>query len=72
MYIIDRLEGDTAMLEHDDSMLNVPRHELPEAVAEGDILRKTEDGWVLDPDARDARRAMLAKRRRRLLNGGGA
>lgn len=70
MYIIERLEGDTAVIETDDGTLNIPRTELPQTADEGDVLRKTVQGWEVDSEATRARREKLAARRRRLLRGG--
>ncbi len=70
MYIIERLEGDTAVIETDDGTLNIPRTQLPPAADEGDVLQKTVQGWEVDAEATQARRQQLAARRRRLLRGG--
>ncbi len=66
MYIIDRFEGELAVIEHGEDFLNIPRSELPADAEEGSVLAKTEQGWVRDPEAEAARRAAIAERRRRL------
>lgn len=70
MNSIDRLEGNYAVIETEDGFLEIPRSELPETAAEGDILVKTENGWMVDAQETENRRAMLLRRRQRLLNGG--
>ena len=39
MLIIDRLEGNWAVIEYDGQMFNLPRSLLPQAAKEGDIIR---------------------------------
>ena len=39
MLIIDRFEGDFAVVESDMGMMNIPRSELPTDAKEGDVLR---------------------------------
>ncbi len=69
MEIIDRLEGELAVVETDAGFLHIPRSALPEGAREGDVLRKTEGGFVLDPTETQRRRASLAARRRRMRGG---
>lgn len=67
MTIIDRFEGDLAVLETDDGMINVERSLLPENAAEGDVL--VYDGsWTVDTAATEQRRERTRKRLKRLLN----
>lgn len=40
MYIIDRFEGDIAVVEADETMLDIPRSQLPAEAQEGDVLQK--------------------------------
>ncbi|MBR6618592.1 MAG: DUF3006 domain-containing protein [Oscillospiraceae bacterium] len=70
MDIIDRFEGEFAVIETEDGTQNIPRTQLPEDAAEGDVLRRTEDGWETDAEATRQRRERLAARRRRMLCGG--
>ncbi len=70
MDIIDRFEGEFAIVETDDGTLEIPRAELPQTAAEGDVLQNTENGWQVDADSTQARREKLAARRRRMLGGG--
>ena len=67
MIIIDRFEGNLAVLETDDGMKNIERSLLPENAAEGDVL--VYDGsWTVDTAATKQRRERTRKRLKRLLN----
>jgi len=54
MLIIDRFEGDYALIETDKGMINVPRSALPKAAKEGDCLR-----LVIDTDDTTARKKRI-------------
>lgn len=41
MYIIDRLEGDWAVIENEGKTFNLPRKLLPEGAGEGDAIKIT-------------------------------
>lgn len=59
---IDRIEGETAVLEHDARPFEIPARLLPEGAREGDVL-----DWTLriDPNAtRQAREAQAVRRSR--------
>ncbi len=71
MESIERFEGEFAVIETDEGFLNVLRSALPADAKEGDILRKTEEGYEIDTEAANKRRASLAARRRRMLGGNG-
>lgn len=63
LYTVDRIEEDIAVLEEtyetgEVFLRNLPLTWLPEAVQEGDVLRKTKDGYIIDE-------AETLKRRRR-------
>lgn len=51
--VIDRFEGDVAVLELDDgkSFADVDRSTLPEGAREGDALVGEKGAWVVDEDA---------------------
>lgn len=55
MLIVDRLEGEWAVLEWEGRTFPVPRNLLPQGVREGDCLR-----WAVEVD----RGATAARRRR--------
>ena len=69
MFVIDRIEGSTAVLEQNGTLQNIPLQELPDGAKEGDMLEQTPDGWVLCPEQAAERRTLLAKRRKQLLGG---
>jgi len=62
-FIIDRLEGDFAVLEAEDkTMLDVPRSLLPADAKEGDCLRQDGETYLLD-EAEKAKRSTRIKRK---------
>lgn len=67
MIIIDRFEGNLAVLETDDGMKNIERSLLPENAAEGDVLI-LDGSWTVDTSATEQRRERTRKRLKRLLN----
>lgn len=66
MLILDRIEGQTAVLETERGLKNVPRTQLPAEVKEGDVLLASETGYVVDVAATQARREKLLKKARNL------
>ena len=72
MMIVDRFEADYAVLEieSDSGELlykNLPLDWLPEDVAEGDVLRKSASGYVIDRAETDKRRTAAKEKIRALL-----
>jgi hypothetical protein len=63
LYIIDRIEGDVAVVEHGDDMLNIPLSELPKGVREGSVLRKKEGGGFEPDEAARKKRLKTLKDR---------
>ena len=65
MIIIDRFEGDYAVLETDDGMMNIHRGHLPSSAREGDALSSSNGGFSGLPeetaDLKDAVRDKLKK-----------
>ncbi|MDK2823805.1 MAG: hypothetical protein PWP71_1723 [Clostridia bacterium] len=54
MYIIDRFEGDLAILEREDrSSFTIPREKLPKEAKEGDVITIT---WEIDKTATENRK----------------
>lgn len=49
--VIDRFEGDYAVMEIEGRMQNVPWRELPAGVREGDVLDYVDRQWLLQPAA---------------------
>ncbi|MBD5144048.1 MAG: DUF3006 domain-containing protein [Oscillospiraceae bacterium] len=66
-YIIDRFEGDFAILELELELIQVLKNTLPENSTEGDLLEWTESGWKLCPDETKSRKQELIERRHRML-----
>lgn len=70
-YSIDRFEGELAVLcDEEENTRTVERALLPAEAAEGDMLTETAEGFVVDVEATEARRALVRrlqeKRRARL------
>ena len=67
LYSLDRFEGEWAVLvNEDDECLNVMRTELPADAAEGDMFRRTDDGFMPDAEATAERRARILALQERL------
>ncbi len=59
--IVDRLEGDVAVLEVDgDRYVDVPLAELPQNVCEGDVLDGEPGSWVPNEGGKSRRLAQNA------------
>jgi len=54
MLIIDRFEGECAVVETDTGMINIPRADLPTGAKEGDTLK-----LVIDADDTKARKKRI-------------
>lgn len=67
--IIDRFEGDIAVVETDSGMLDIVRDLLPENASEGDVIVQTDGGYIIDEQATAERRKAIAERLRRLTGG---
>lgn len=62
MYIIDRFEGDYAVLEGEDQlMVRVEKSKLPSFAKEGDCIYGDEDGYAIDPEATRKRKERIRK-----------
>ena len=61
LYIIDRFEGDFAVVEHDDEMLNIKRTDLPENVKSGDVLIQRDERFVIDDEQTAERRREIQR-----------
>lgn len=61
MWIIDRFEGEFAVLEGETGMLTVPRSSLPADIREGDAVTALPDGsYALDAGQSEQRRKQLS------------
>ncbi|MBR5370656.1 MAG: DUF3006 domain-containing protein [Oscillospiraceae bacterium] len=66
MLIIDRIEQETAAAETETGMRNIPLAALPVGVREGDVLRETNAGYIIDRALTEQRRTAAAEKLRRL------
>ncbi|MBO7394592.1 MAG: DUF3006 domain-containing protein [Ruminococcus sp.] len=66
---IDRFEGDYAVLETDDGMVNIHRSHLPSSAREGDVIVYSNGGYSVDREATDDLRAEVRDRLHKLLTG---
>lgn len=61
MWIIDRFEGEFAVLEGENGMLTVPRSALPADICEGSAVTALPDGrYSLDAQQSELRRKRLS------------
>ena len=67
MIIIDRFEGDIAVLETDNGMIELNRFYLPEDASEGDIIIHDGDEWYIDREATEMRRNEIREKLKRLM-----
>lgn len=65
--IIDRFEGETAVIETDGGMIGIDVSELPENAREGDVLVLENGRYAVDPEATEQRRKKASDRLRRLF-----
>lgn len=61
MIVLDRYEGDIAVIEEDGVTKNLPRDMLEKGIPEGSVLKRECEKYVLDIDKTEARRAKLAE-----------
>lgn len=66
MYIIDRIEGDLAVVETDSGFINVPLGNISGRIRDGAVLACADGGFTVDEDATAARLDAARRRRRRL------
>lgn len=68
-YILDRIEGETALLIAQESggIIEVPAALLPCGCREGSVLRHTDEGWKPDLAAELLRRQTMEEKLRKLL-----
>lgn len=65
-YVLDRYEGDWAILEDEDGrMLKVARDTLPQA-SEGEALEEADGRWRVDPERTERLRRQARERLARL------
>ena len=67
-YSIDRIEENIALCEDNDgNVLKLSVDELPQEIREGDIIEKTENGFVIDADETQLRRKKMAEMQRNIF-----
>jgi len=49
--VIDRFEGEYAVLDIEGKIEDIKRSEIPEEAREGDVLVKRDGKWVIDREA---------------------
>lgn len=67
MLIVDRIEGEYAVCETANGIKNILLALLPEGVRGGDVLVQTENGYRIDREQTEKRRAAAAAKLRRLI-----
>jgi hypothetical protein len=68
MLIIDRFEGDFAVVEDGEQRAEIKRALLPPRAKEGDVLVLENEVYRVDAEATKARRAEVLERLRKLRN----
>ena len=66
MTIIDRFEGEYAVLETDSGMKNVLRDMLPEEAREGDVVELKNAAYTINKKAAEKRRRELREKLKKL------
>ena len=66
MTIIDRFEGEYAVLETDSGMKNVLRDMLPEEAREGDVVELKNGAYTVNKKATEKRRRKLREKLKKL------
>ncbi|WP_377863335.1 DUF3006 domain-containing protein [Bacillus sp. R86525] len=54
--IIDRFEGELAVIEINNSTIDVPKSKLPPTAKEGDVLIIEDDKYTIDKNETDKKR----------------
>ena len=67
MMIIDRFEGDYAVIESNGEMIDILRTELPENAEEGDILEYVCGEYTVNKSAKKEIQAKMRSRLKELL-----
>lgn len=67
MIVVDRIEGNYAVVFFGEMRRDIPLSELPGEVHEGSVLKETPAGLVPDEAAEAERRKKMAERTRRVF-----
>ena len=67
-YSVERIEENIALCEDDlGNVLKLSVDELPPEIREGDIIEKTESGFIIDADETQLRRKKMAEMQRNIF-----
>ncbi|MDD6462908.1 MAG: DUF3006 domain-containing protein [Clostridiaceae bacterium] len=67
-YSVERIEENVALCEDDlGKTVKLRLDELPENIREGDIIEKTENGFIIDADETQLRRKKMAEMQRNIF-----
>lgn len=69
MIVVDRFEGDYAVLETDSGMIDVEKSRLADDIGEGDVLFEKDGFYFKDSEATDSRRQEILKMMKKLSGG---
>ena len=68
-YSVERKEENIVLCEDDDGgQIKLDISELPQGVREGDIIVRTESGYVIDREETESRRRKMAALQKSLFN----
>lgn len=70
MLIIDRFEGDYAVVEDGDKVINIRREFIEDSAEEGDVLAVVDTFYVVDRAETEKRREETAEMMRKLKGKG--
>lgn len=70
MLIIDRFEGDYAVVEDGDKVINIRREFIEDSAEEGDVLAVVDTFYVVDRAETEKRRKETAEMMRKLKGNG--
>lgn len=70
MLIIDRFEGDYAVVEDGDKVINIRREFIEDSAEEGDVLAVVDTFYVVDRAETEKRREETAEMMRKLKGNG--
>ena len=68
MTVIDRFEGEYAVIETENGMITVESCLIPDGSREGDVLRYEKGAFVTDKEATAERRRAIGRKLRRLTH----
>ncbi len=70
MIIVDRFEGDFAVLETDSGMIDIERSKLAGDIREGDVILESDGFYIKDVETTRQRRAEILALRNKIMKGG--